>query len=133
MACQLNVTYLLNKTFNRGRGLKAIIYINDGIITVKGEDNAKRESLMVRSDLESAGFVVNIEKSQWEPSKFLEWLGFRIDLALGVFSVPDRKIEELQALLRYMSDRRVVPACQFTWKNCINVPCFGYSHTFDDP
>ena len=65
------------------------------------------------------GFVVNIEKSQWEPSKSLEWLGFRIDLVLGVFSVPDRKIEELQVLLRYMPDRRVVPARQFNWKKCI--------------
>ena len=94
----------------RGRGLKAIIYIDDGIIAVKGEDKAKRESLSVRKDLESAGFVVNIEKSQWEPCKSLEWLWFGIDLNLGVFSVPDRKIEELQALLRSMSDHTVVPA-----------------------
>lgn len=49
----------------RGRGLKAIIYIDDGIVAVKGEGNAKKESLMVRKDLENAGFVVNIEKSQW--------------------------------------------------------------------
>ena len=40
----------------------------------------------------------------------MEWLGFGIDLNLGVFSVPDRKIEELQALLRSMSDHTVVPA-----------------------
>ena len=76
----------------RGRGLKAIIYIDDGIIAVKGEDKAKRESLSVWRDLESAGFVVNIEKSQWEPCKSLEWLGFRIDLNLGVFSVPQEKL-----------------------------------------
>ena len=94
------------------RGLKAIIYIDDGTIAVKGEDNAKRESFMVRIDLESAGFVVNIEKLHWEPSKSLEWLGLRIDLALGVFSVPDRNIEELQALLRSLSDCRIVPAYQ---------------------
>ena len=56
--------------------------------------------------------MVNIEKSQWEPCKSLEWLGFRIDLNLGVFSVPDRKIEELQALLRSVSDHTVVPARQ---------------------
>ena len=31
----------------RGRGLKAIIYIDDGIVAVKGKDNARRESQMV--------------------------------------------------------------------------------------
>ena len=47
-----------------GRGLKTIIYIDDGIIAVKGKHNARRESQMVRRDLQSAGFVINIEKSQ---------------------------------------------------------------------
>ena len=110
LAYQLHATYLFTKLTRpliklwRGRGLKAIIYIDDGIIAVKGEDKAKRESLSVRRDLESAGFVVNIDKPQWEQCKSLEWLGFGIDLNLGVFSVPNRKIEELQALLRSMSD-----------------------------
>lgn len=67
---------------------------------------------MVRRDLESADFVVNIEKSQWEQCESLEWLGFKIDLVLGEFSIPSRKIEELQALLQSMPDCRVVPACQ---------------------
>ena len=93
-----------------GRGLKAIIYINDRIVAVKGKDNARRESQMVERDLESAGFVVNIEKSQWEPCESLEWLGFKIDLALGEFSVPSRKVEELHALLKSMPDCGVVPA-----------------------
>ena len=93
-----------------GRGLKAIIYIDDGIVAVKGKDNAMRESQMVRRYLESAGFVVNTEKSQWEPCESLEWLGFKIDLALGEFLVPSRKVEELQALLKSMPDCEVVPA-----------------------
>ena len=57
---------------------------------------------MVWRDLESAGLVVNIEKSQWEPRESLEWLGFKVNLALRKFLVPSRKIEEIQALLQRM-------------------------------
>ena len=56
--------------------------------------------------------MVNIKKLQWEPCESLKWLRFKIDLALGEFSVPSRKTEELQALLQSMPDCGVVPACQ---------------------
>ena len=39
----------------RGRGLRAIVYIDDGIAAVKGEGAAKRESELVRKDLLDAG------------------------------------------------------------------------------
>ena len=47
----------------RGRGLKAIVYLDDGIIAVKGELEALKESSQVQNDLQCAGFVINIEKS----------------------------------------------------------------------
>ena len=43
----------------RGRGLKAIIYLDDGIVAVKGKKAAKEESQQVKHELESAGFVIN--------------------------------------------------------------------------
>jgi len=45
-----------------GRGLKAIVYLDDRIIAVKGEAEAKVESSKVKQDLEKAGFIVNVEK-----------------------------------------------------------------------
>jgi hypothetical protein len=36
-----------------------------------------------RKDLVSAGFIVNDEKSVWEPIQRLEWLGFIWDLRQG--------------------------------------------------
>ena len=45
-----------------GRGLKTIIYLDDGIIAVKGEVEANIESRKVKQDLEKAGFIVNTEK-----------------------------------------------------------------------
>ena len=46
----------------RGKGLKAIMYFNDGIVSVKGEHQATEASARVKLDLENAGFVVNTEK-----------------------------------------------------------------------
>ena len=45
-----------------GRGLKATVYLDDGIVAVKGEAEAKIESRKVKKDLEKAGFTVNVEK-----------------------------------------------------------------------
>jgi len=56
----------------RGRGLKAIVYLDDGIIAVKGEAEAKAESMAVKRDLELAGLIVNVEKCAWEPSHRME-------------------------------------------------------------
>ena len=38
----------------RGRWLKAIIYLDDGIVAVKGKERAIRDSALVKSDLENA-------------------------------------------------------------------------------
>ena len=55
----------------RGRGLKAVIYLDDGIVAVKGKDAAIEESRHVKHDLKSAGFVIHIEKSIWDPCNHL--------------------------------------------------------------
>jgi len=97
----------------RGRGLKAIVYLDDGIVAVKGKDEATIESKKVRQDLELAGFIVNIEKCVWDrPSCKIEWLGFNMDLALGEFSVPDQKIATLKAKLSEAIQKRFLPAKQ---------------------
>ena len=83
----------------RGRGLKAIVYLDDGIVAVKGKEEALAESDRVKQDIENAGFVINVEKSSWEPSHTLEWLGFQIDLSVGKFSVPVSKIDALKSKL----------------------------------
>jgi len=43
----------------RGKGLKAIIYLNDGIVSVKGERQAREAVVLVKWDLENVGFVIN--------------------------------------------------------------------------
>ena len=47
----------------RGRDIKAIIYIDDGIAAFRGFEIAKSVSEPVRNDLLSAEFVINNKKS----------------------------------------------------------------------
>ena len=92
----------------RGRGLKVIIYLDDGIVAVCGKDRAISESVLVKSDLENAGFVINVEKSQLDPSHSIEWLGFVIDLSKGEFSVPDSKLSKLKYKLQEIKNSKLV-------------------------
>ena len=98
--------------FWRGKGLKAIIYLDDGIVSVKGERRAAEASAKVRCDLENAGFVINIEKSSWVPSQVIEWLGFKIDLENGRFSVPLEKLDALKSMVNRIKGTPRVPARQ---------------------
>ena len=81
--------------FWRGKGLKAILYLDDGIVSVKGEQQARNASVQVKTNIENASFIINTEKSIWDPSQAVEWLGFHIDLGKGVFSVPPEKLRHL--------------------------------------
>ena len=53
-------------------------------------------SRLCRSDLDSAGFFVNLQKSVWEPSRVGTWLGFHLDFSLNFITVPLPKITKLQ-------------------------------------
>ena len=96
----------------RGRGLKAIVYLDDGIVAVKSKENALIESAQVKLDLGNAGFVVNNEKCarEWEPKCNMEWLGFLIDLSMGEFSVPVGKLDMLKSKLLAVNEAQLVPA-----------------------
>jgi len=92
------------------QGLKVVLYLDDGIVAVKGENLAKRVSVQIRNDLGKAGFVVNEAKSQWAPVKRLVWLGFEIDLEMGEVEIPDSKLENTGDLLQLLMERPTVPA-----------------------
>ena len=62
----------------RSQGLRAIIYLDDGMVAVQGRDAADAASTRVRNDLGRAGLVENTEKSNWVPAQQLTWLGFVI-------------------------------------------------------
>eukprot|EP00731_Ephydatia_muelleri_P033190 Em0026g10a len=84
----------------RSKGLKAIMYLDDGICAVKGKAEAERASAWVRDTLDCAGLVVHGGKSVWLPALSATWLGFDVDLERGCVSVPEAKLATLRAMLQ---------------------------------
>ena len=65
----------------RGQGLRIIVYLDDRIATVAGEEVAFSASSKVQDDLHRASFAVNLSKCKWQPNQKCAWLGFDIDLS----------------------------------------------------
>ena len=80
----------------RSSGIRSIIYIDDGINGGKSYSQAKQFAAIVHNDLKQAGFVVNIQKSDFEPKQRGEWLGTNIDTETMIFTVPERKINKVK-------------------------------------
>ena len=90
----------------RQQGLWIVLYLDDGIVAVQGEQAALTASKAIQEDLNRAGLVVNFAKCCWEPSQQSSWLGFDIDLAQGKIAVPQVKLNnlhvQLQQAIQYM-------------------------------
>ena len=94
----------------RSKGIRMVVYLDDGIVVVSGLNKAKEVSLWVKSMLEKAGFVLNMEKSKLMPAKLGSWLGFEIDLEEGKICIPKRKIEKLKEQLEVAISKNYLDA-----------------------
>ena len=79
----------------RQQGLRIVLYLDDGIVVVQGEQAALSASKVVQADLEKAGFIVNVTKCCWKPEQQCSWLGFDINLAQGKIAIPQAKLNGL--------------------------------------
>ena len=99
--------------FWRARGLKAIMYLDDGICAVEEKKEADLASQFVRDTLNRAGLVVNVKKSSWNPSHCMMWLGFNIDLSHGCISVlPEKRLSQLHKSLNNEGTKECLAAKQ---------------------
>ena len=48
-----------------------VLYLDDGIVAVKGKEKAMQECKRVQSELLEAGLIVNNTKLHWVPTKNL--------------------------------------------------------------
>ena len=97
-------------SFWRGGGLRVTLYLDDGMIAIKGEERAKSESERIQADLLRAGLVVNYAKSCFTPTKQLLWLGFQLDLERGQLTVPHKKLDLLKEQIAKAMEGRELPA-----------------------
>lgn len=86
----------------RSKGKRIVIYIDDGICASSTLQEAESDSAMVASDLDDAGFVLNVPKSKLSPHQVGDWLGFIVDLLSGCFRVPGEKIDRLKKSIASM-------------------------------
>ena len=90
--------------------MRAVVYLDNGIVTANRIEAARRTSEMVKQDLAKAGFIAHKEKSQWTAFQKMRWLGFDLDLAEGVVSVPPYKIQTLQEACSALRECSYAPA-----------------------
>ena len=83
----------------RMHDLKGFIYIDDGFAVCESHTEATVASVRLRSDLDSAGFVINDAKSCWDPAMSAQWLGFRVDSGDMKFYVTDAKLQNLLTVI----------------------------------
>lgn len=75
----------------RSQGHKIDIYLDDGLGLSSDYSSCKPMSSAIQADLKLAGFLVNKERSIWEPSQSMDWLGFLGYSARYAFYSPIKK------------------------------------------
>ena len=64
------------------------IFLEDGLEGGINSMKAKINSLTVRADLTGYGFIINEEKTLWEPVQVITWLGTVFDTYKILFRLP---------------------------------------------
>ena len=83
----------------RSKGLRCIVYIDDGICASRSEEKCISDANLIVTDLDCAGFILSDTKSKLQPQQVGLWLGFTLDLLEGRFLVPQDKVSRLAAAI----------------------------------
>lgn len=81
----------------RCKGIPMVIFLDDGLGGGANRIQAKINSLTVNADLLKLGFVINEDKSLWEPVQNIIWLGTVLDTNQGLISVNEHRIMKLKS------------------------------------
>ena len=69
--------------------------MDDGWAIVQDRESSRIKARAVRADLCNVVFVVNEDKSVWEPTQVLDWLGITWNSALGTLKIAERRIVKI--------------------------------------
>lgn len=75
----------------RKRGFRLVVYLDDILMVGACKKSAEETVLATTSLFESLGFVINKEKSVWEPAQSMEYIGLIIDTTTMKFSLTEKK------------------------------------------
>ena len=90
----------------RSRGMPIAIFLDDGLGGGANLVSAKINSLAVHEKLLKSGFVPNKEKSHWEPTQVITWLGVIVNTIDGSVKATEERIDRLKHNLAALSYQR---------------------------
>ena len=83
----------------RARGFQSVVYLDDGVNFEGSWEKASFAAHHMYGDLCAAGFVVNKEKSLWEPTQCLEWLGLVWNAKEGNLMIKQKRVDKALILI----------------------------------
>ena len=87
-------------------GITCFIYIDDGMLAVKDQEDAVKVADKIRTDLEEFGLVISPEKCVWKPSTKLIWTGIEWDTVDFTCSVPEEKLDRAERRIQALLSKR---------------------------
>ena len=112
----------------RADNLKTVIFIDDGINTNFRESVCLEQGKRIKHDLIMAGWVPHREKSMWTPTHVIEFLGFLINLNLGLIITPEHKISVIRDLIKSCLDTQGRLPAKFIAKVTGKIISLEHSH-----
>ena len=81
----------------RQTGIRLIIYLDDLLFMNSSKVGLQQDMTTARYLLENLGFVINLEKSCFQPTQQLEFLGFVVNTLGMTLLLPDCKVEAIKS------------------------------------
>ena len=85
--------------FWRGKSLKVVMYLDDGLAGANTMSDSIKLSLEVQSDLKKLGFILAEDKCQWAPSQIVTWLGLIWNMHEGTLHLTEERALKLMKSL----------------------------------
>ena len=88
----------------RAQAIRICCYLDDGLGASQPYSQSVYHSEMVRNTLLAAGFVINEEKSIWQPTKSISWLGIDYNSEKNVLKITEKRRDSILRSLDYIID-----------------------------
>ena len=83
----------------RRQSIKICCFIDDGCGSGDDQQTTRKHSIIVRETLAQCGFVTN-DKSIWEPTQEITWVGYTVNLQNGTFRTSPKRVASLEKSLK---------------------------------
>lgn len=96
----------------RANGIYIAVFLDDGWSIADDYNSANIIASRVRSDIRLAGFITNSEKSIWEPTQIITWLGLVWNSTLGTISITPRRVQGIVDCVAFIEAQKCTIAAR---------------------